>query len=184
LQRVSDLVAQLPQWQQTMRQDHDELTLATTCCGLLTAIDGYRIVRIGLRAPDQPDLPDQADLPDQPIDQWAEQRAEGVPTGDDVALDDAVANQMAHAVLEAGEPVVIDDMLAAPAYTAWHAAAHACGIRAVIGLTLRWEEQPLGVMLVMAAASDLFDNTTSAILNHLAATLAYGLAVRRGLLPE
>jgi hypothetical protein len=37
-------------------------------------------------------------------------------------------------------------------------------------------------MIIMAAASDLFDHTTSVILNHLAATFAYGLAVRRGLL--
>jgi transcriptional regulator with GAF, ATPase, and Fis domain len=77
---------------------------------------------------------------------------------------------------------VIDNILADPTYAAWHEAAQACGFHAIMGLPLEWHEQPLGVMLVAAAAPDMFDHTTSAILNHFAATFAYGLAVRRGLL--
>jgi GAF domain-containing protein len=175
LQRLSDLVAQLPEWHQTIRQEHDELTMATAFCRLLTRIDGYHIVRIGLRPADQPD---------QPPAQWAEQRADGVPAADDVALDDAGAHQLAQAVREAREPVVIDDIRADPAYAAWHEAARACSFHAVIGLPLEWHAQPLGVLLVAAAAPDMFDHPTSAILNHLAATFAAGLAARRGFLSE
>jgi two-component system CheB/CheR fusion protein len=175
LQRLSALVAQLPEWHQTIRQEHDELTMAAAFCRLLTRIDGYHIVRIGLRPADQPE---------QPPAQWAEQRAEEVPTADDVALDDVGAHQLAQAVREAREPVMIDDIRADPAYAAWHEAARACGFRAVIGLPLAWHAQPLGVLLVAAAAPDMFDHTTSAILNHLAATFAAGLAARRGLLSE
>jgi PAS domain S-box-containing protein len=173
LQRLSDLVAQLPEWHQTIHQDHDELTLAAAFCRLLVQIDGFQLVQIGLYTSDQFD---------QPPAQWAEQRADGVPAADDVALEDAGAHQLAQAVQEAREPVVIDNVLADPTYAAWHAAAQACGFHAIMGLPLEWHEQPLGVMLVAAAAPDMFDHTTSAILNHFAATFAYGLAVRRGLL--
>jgi two-component system CheB/CheR fusion protein len=175
LQRLSDLIAQLPEWHQTIRQEHDELNLATAFSRLLTKIDGYHIVRIGLRPADQLD---------QPPAQWAEQRAEGVLAADDMALADAGAHQLAQAVREAREPVVIDDILADPAYAPWHEAARACGFRAVIGLPLEWQAQPLGVMLIMAAAPDLLESTTRAMLSHLAATFAYALAVRRGLLSE
>jgi GAF domain-containing protein len=101
-----------------------------------------------------------------------------------MALADAGAHQLAQAVREAREPVVIDDILADPAYAPWHEAARACGFRAVIGLPLEWQAQPLGVMLIMAAAPDLLESTTRAMLSHLAATFAYALAVRRGLLSE
>jgi GAF domain-containing protein len=158
-----------------MRQERNETDLAAAFCRLLTKINGYHVVRIGLRPADQRD---------QPPAQWAEQRAAGMPAADDVALDDTGAHQFAQAVLEAREPVVIDDILAAPAYAAWHEAARACSFRAMIGVPLEWHAQPLGVLLVAVATADLFDSTTRAILNHFAATFAYGLAMRRGLLPE
>jgi two-component system CheB/CheR fusion protein len=174
LHRFDDLVAQLPHWHQTLHHQHDEVALATAFSHLLVQIEGYQLVRVGLNVPDQPVYS---------IAEWVEQRSAQLPAMDDVALDDGVAQQLVDSVLHAGEFIVIADIVSDSAYASWHATCQTCSIASVMVVPLVCQGQPLGAVIVGASSNNFFDSVTTSILHHFIDTLAYGLAVRRGLLP-
>lgn len=88
-------------------------------------------------------------------------------------------NGPAGAAIRTGRTVIVGDIQKAPDFCPWREAAIQRGYRAVIGLPLRAEGQPFGVLAIYAAEPNAFTQDEVNVLEELADDLAYGIVALR-----
>jgi len=78
-----------------------------------------------------------------------------------------------------GKPVLVSELWEDPAFAPWRDQALAHGLRSVLVLPLRQEEQPFGALAIYSEEADSFDAHEMGLLARLADELANGLVALR-----
>ena len=81
--------------------------------------------------------------------------------------------------IRSGRTTIIDDILADPNMARRHDEAQSRGYRSIIGLPLREAGMPFGALVIYAAEANAFGAEEVALLEELAADLAYGILTLR-----
>ena len=149
----------------------DESSFLAEVCRIIVEVGGYRLAWVGLAL-------DDAAQTVQPVAQggveegylqtvnitWADtQRGRG-PTG---------------TAIRTGKTAIVQKMTTDPSYAPWREEALRRGYASSIALPLRGEDRVLGALNIYAQEPEAFDAEEVALLEELAAEVAYGLATLR-----
>ncbi len=145
-----------------------ETPLLAEICRVLVDECGYRQAWVDYRQDD----------PAPPYKVMACNAANGICQGWGAGGHDNSFHSQLETALQAGDPLVMRDLLNDPA-AALHQEAREYGFAAALALPLRVEERLIGMLVIMAAHADAFDEKEVELLLAMANDLGFGIAALR-----
>ncbi|BAU76166.1 bifunctional diguanylate cyclase/phosphodiesterase [Metapseudomonas furukawaii] len=146
----------------------DETPLLAEICRVLVEECGYRQAWVDYRQSD----------PTRPYRMMACDAADGICQGWGSGRHDASFHGRLEQNLEAGQPLVMRDLLNTPT-AALHQEARELGFAAALVLPLKVDDDLIGMLVIMAEHADAFDDPEVELLLAMANDLAFGIAALR-----
>lgn len=167
LQQVNRALRMLSSAGKALIHAADESSLLLEVCRVVVDVGGYRMA-IALAEPDAANVL-------RPV------ACAGLGTGntDGLGFDWSALDSPGGLAIRTGQPCVISDISAEPAFAHWRGETLRRDCRSAMVLSLSSEGRTLGVLAIFASAAENFDAEDAAFLKELANDLAYGITTLR-----
>lgn len=172
LHRLNRIHLMLGKCNQAIQQEHDETSLLTAVCRLLTDVAGYRFALTSLIIPHaEQEMPPAAWSGDDSVTtadlvtSWSQDHERGRgPTG---------------IAVRTGQTVIRRDIGSSPEYSPWQEMNERLGLRSMIALPLVHDSKSVGALSLYSTQASAFNADETKLLQDLSSQIAHGIHALR-----